>query len=456
MEDKQTAGFPQPPETPDWAREALAPVKPPFSAGHKECVLAFLMYLLAYIYVGYSWWALPLFTAGFLAAGEYLYRDVKRPRESWIWLGCVVFIAACLAWRNLHPNEFDSRLPAQTVYEYGISSVLALLALHILAVYWLMCRAGRLTGGESSHLLPLDALYAFILIPFKNFFLRIRCAVFALKPKKERSVNAGAIAGAVLAAFVALVLLVLAMTQLSAADDTFSELIDGIRQLLTPDLDQPWVYRFLTSLPVGAYLFGLLAGLGRETPEAMRKRGDNALAALPKLRIVPQSAWTAALAVFSAVYLIFFFVQGRYLFGAFTRTLPEDFTVAEYARQGFFELCRVMAINFTLFWFVTRTARQERKPVRWMAAALLVESMLFAVVALSKLALYISCFGLTPLRVQSTWLVCVLLFGCGCALYTHLTGRKSMRVWMIFGAVTLAALCAVSIPILVPAQEFAG
>ena len=456
MEDKKTTGFPQPPETPDWAQETLAPVKPPFSANRKECVLAFLMYLLAYIYVGYQWWALPLFTAGFFAAGEYLYRDVKRPRESWIWLGCVVLIVGCLTWRGLHPNEYDSRLPAQTVYEYGIPTELALLALHILAVWWLLCRAGRLTGGESGHLLPLDALFAFIVIPFKNFFLRIRCAVFALKPKKERGVNAGAIAGAVLAAFVTLVLLVLAMTQLSAADDTFSALIGNLRQLLTPDLDQPWFYRFLTSLPVGAYLFGLLAGLGREAPETMRKRGDGALAVLPKLRIVPQSVWTAALGVFSAVYLVFFFVQGRYLFGAFTRTLPADFTVAEYARQGFFELCRVMAINFALFWFVTRTARQENRPVRWMAAALLIESLLFAVVALSKLALYISCFGLTPLRVLSTWLVCVLLFGCGCALYTHLTGRKSMRAWMIFGAVTLAALCVVTLPMTVPPAEYAG
>ena len=75
------------------------------------------------------------------------------------------------------------------------------------------------------------------------------------------------------------------------------------------------------------------------------------------------------------------------------------------------------------------------------AAALLIESMLFAVVALSKLVLYIDCFGFTPKRLQSTWLVCVLLFGSACALYTHLTGKKSMRVWMIFGAVTLSLLC---------------
>ena len=441
MEEQRKNEFPRPQETPDWAQETLAPAKPPFSASRKEVLLAFGMYVLAYVYLGSGWWALPLFAAGFIAAGEYLYRDVKRPWESWVWLACVIMIAGCITWRSLHPNQYDSRLDVQVMQEYAIPSSLAFLALHILAVYWLLCRAGRLTGGESGHLLPLDALYAFLIVPFQNFFLRIRCMLFALKPKQERKVNAGAVAAAVLAAFVVLVLLVMAMTQLSAADDTFSSLLEGLRDALTLDLDQVWFYRFLLSLPVGAYVFGLLAGLGRETPEAMRRRGASAEAALPRLRVVPEAVWLAALGVFSALYLAFFFVQGRYLFGAFTRTLPESFTVAEYARQGFFELCRVMAINFTLFWLVSRTARRESRPVRYMAAALLIESMLFAVVALSKLALYIDCFGFTPKRLQSTWLVCVLLFGSACALYTHLTGKKSMRVWMIFGAVTLALLC---------------
>lgn len=454
MEEHKTNDFPRLPETPEWAQDALAPKKPPFSASRKEQLLAFGIYVLAYVYVGsHQWWALPLFAAGFIAAAEYLFREQKRSWESWVWLGCVVVITGCLTWRSLHPNEYDSRLDVQVMQEYAIPSGLAFLALHILAVYWLLCRSGRLTGGESGHLLPLDALYAFILVPFKNFFLRIRCVIFALKPKKERKINAGA---AVLAAFVVLVLLVMAMTQLSAADDTFSRLLAGLRDALTPDLDQAWFYRFLFSLPVGAYVFGLLAGLGRETPEAMRRRGASAEAALPKLRVVPEAVWLAALGVFSALYLAFFLVQGRYLFGAFTRTLPESFTVAEYARQGFFELCRVMAINFTLFWLVTRTARRESRPVRWMAAALLVESMLFAVIAISKLALYIDCFGLTPLRVQSTWLVCVLLLGCVCALYTHLTGKKSMRAWMIFGAVTLAILCMVQLPMHIPTPEYPG
>ena len=377
MEDHKTNEFPRSPETPEWAQNALVPKRPPFSANRKEQLLAFGMYVLAYVYLGSGWWALPLFAAGFIAAGEYLYRDVKRPWESWVWLGCMLLVTGCIAWRGLHPYQYDSRYPEFVNHEYILSEKLLLFILHIFAVYWLMSRSGRLTGSESGHLLPLDALYAFLIVPFQNFFLRIRCVIFALKSKKERGVSAGAIAVAVLAAFAALVLLVLAMTQLSAADDTFSSLLEGLRDALTLDLDQVWFYRFLLSLPVGAYVFGLLAGLGRETPETMRKHGASAETALPKLRVVPEAVWLAALGVFSVLYLAFFFVQGRYLFGAFTRTLPESFTVAEYARQGFFELCRVMAINFTLFWLVSRTARRESKPVRWMTAALLIESMLF-------------------------------------------------------------------------------
>ena len=68
---------------------------------------------------------------------------------------------------------------------------------------------------------------------------------------------------------------------------------------------------------------------------------------LPRLRTVPERLWTVVMAVFAAVYILFFAVQSSYLFGAFSRTLPEDFTVAQYAREGFFELCRVMAINFS-------------------------------------------------------------------------------------------------------------
>ena len=103
-----------------------------------------------------------------------------------------------------------------------------------------------------------------------------------------------------------------------------------------------------------------------------------------------------------------------------------------------------MGVNFALLWLVTRSSKVEvrqQAAVRALCLALLAESFLLAVVAFSKLALYIDCFGFTPKRLQSTWLVCVLAFGCGCAAYSLLRGKKTFRLWMVFGAVTLSLLC---------------
>ena len=92
---------------------------------------------------------------------------------------------------------------------------------------------------------------------------------------------------------------------------------------------------------------------------------------------------------------------------------------------------------------MSRTPVRENRPTLILCLILLVESLLFAVVAFSKLALYIDCFGFTPLRLQSSWLVCVLFAGCLAFGWNLLTGKKSMRAWMVFSAVTLSALCLV-------------
>lgn len=102
-----------------------------------------------------------------------------------------------------------------------------------------------------------------------------------------------------------------------------------------------------------------------------------------------------------------------------------------------------MAVNFLLLWLVTRLSAKpvnESAVLKLLCALLLAESLLFAAIAFSKLALYISCFGFTPRRLQSSWLVCVLAAGCVSALYSLLSGKKSFRFWLLLSAVSLAFL----------------
>ena len=172
-------------------------------------------------------------------------------------------------------------------------------------------------------------------------------------------------------------------------------------------------------------------------------RGEKINARLETMHSVPTVTCAVLTGAFCLLYLAFFIVQAGYLFGAFSRTLPEGFIVSEYARQGFFELCKVMAVNFTLLWLLLRFAGerlQESRLLKGMSLVLLLESLLFAVVAFSKLVLYIDCFGFTPKRLLSAWLVVVLAFGTLCGLYSLFTKKKSFSAWLYFAAATLVLI----------------
>lgn len=416
-----------------WADEALklpqAPAAPgpAFFATRREMLAAVIVYIAAYCYFCPRPTWLTVFCALYVAAGELLYWHTRRSGESFVWLGCMALLCISdLLGRNQVWGEYSA------------------LFLHVFGVYWLLSRSGRLCMGRSSTLLPLDALHGFFVFPFKHFFLRIRTVWYALthlRRGERKKAQPATAAATVLVSLLAFVLLLGAGRLLLQADEGFARLFERFR--LELHVDAAVCLRLLLSLPVGAYVFGLLAGAGREREETIRARGESVSAAVARLRRVPGGVWTAALAVFLALYLVFFCVQGSYLFGAFRRQLPAGFTVANYARQGFFELCGVMTLNFMLLWLVTRTAGEQARQGRLLqglCTALLAESMLLAVIAFSKLMLYISCFGFTPKRLQSSWLVCVLFFGCGASVYSLWTGKRSFRAWMFFGAVTLAAL----------------
>jgi hypothetical protein len=428
------------------------PPRKPFEASWREIVAAVATYVLAWWYLyrselflcgafcedGVSWlsvsplrvriWTL-VFVLGFVALAELIHWRTKRPGESWIWLGCMAVITAgMLLGRNRVWEDYPS------------------FFLHLAAVYWLLCRSGRLAEGVSGHLLPVDGLRAFIIFPFKHFYLRIKTLFWSASRlfRNRRKPKAATLLWSGLALLAAALLFVIATSLLMDADRGFSRLLSGIGKWFRIDWNGELFTKFLLSLPVGQYLFGLLAGTGREDPERLRERAGGFCRWLERLRRVPNPVWTALTGAFCLLYLVFFAVQSRYLFGAFTRSLPEGFIVSRYAREGFFELCKVMAVNFVLLWLVTRVSRvpvRENRPTLILCLVLLMESMLFAVVAFSKLALYIDCFGFTPLRLQSSWLVCVLFAGCLAAGWTLLTGKKSFRVWLVFSAVSLSLLC---------------
>ena len=135
-------------------------------------------------------------------------------------------------------------------------------------------------------------------------------------------------------------------------------------------------------------------------------QGPRPMAAGARKGLEP-AAVAAFLGIIGAVYVLYLISQFAYFTDAFRGLLPKGFTVAKYARRGFFEMCGIVAINLCLIVLalsVCRKDAEERIPgaVRGLALFLCFFSLILVATALSKMILYMGSFGLTRLRLTTS------------------------------------------------------
>lgn len=402
--------------------------------------LALSSYFIGYLYVccmlfGFTdsdsaveWYAL-LFAAVFALWGNEIGKE-KKPlgKDRLLFLAAMLLIALAISL---------GRCNATGGWE--------ILALHGAAALWGLYRMGGDLGLEEPLFLVRDTIAALLLLPFGSFFLRFRtvfrglvsCFRSIARPadKKQRQ----SILIVVLCLLAALPVLIGTAKLLTQADENFGAFLSGIGSIFQwtlPDSAVTQLIRVLLSLPVGAYLYGLLAGSAcRSAPDAAAAKGK--IAGMQRL---PAAAACGVWGMFAALYMLFFLVQANNLLAVFRGEVPGTLTAANYARSGFFQLCLVMGINFLLLGLGKLLTPQSRAGI-WLAGILMVQSLLLAVTAGAKLGLYIHRFGFTPLRLLSAWGVLVL--GAGCVLtLLGLAGKKhGFRSWVYFTVLTFTALC---------------
>ncbi len=431
-----------PAETVNGGMAAVAPVpERPFIVSKAEILFALLSYAAAYVYVKMFfndlgtdmatpiWRVLPVIAFA-VAAVLILNQKRKACAESWFWLACLLALVTALTFRF------------NTVWEEWH----LFFFVHGAIVWWVLSRSGRLLEKESGRFLFIDLANGFIVIPFYHFFLRIRTWIKGLSNAIKRSggkkQNFWWIAGALV---ISLILFFGAAKLLMQADSSFAEHLHGLTDWLK--LDDEFLGTLIFSLPAGAFIYGLIGGSARHEERMLQTQKNGIERLLASIRRVPAAFWAVIILLFSVLYVTFFALQASYFLGAFTHTLPEGFIVSQYAREGFFELCRVMTLNFVLLWLVTRmgeavTAENEKsgRLLKISCLLLLIESLLFAVIAASKIALYVSNFGWTAKRIQSLWMVGVLAAACIAWAVHLISGKKTMKLWMMLSAGTLSAL----------------
>lgn len=411
---------------------------PRFSVTIPQLLAALASYGVGYLYLQLffqvqDWYrgpGLAVFAAVFCLWVEGFCRAARRPapKESWLWLGilAVLCLAACL-------------------YPTVLTFTACLLAAHGAAAYWALARTGMLAEGRTGPLLPLDLLSAFVVLPFGRFFLRLRTLLAGVDQLRPRRGGLRRLGLVLLTLAVMLPVWGMAIQLLSQADVGFALLtrdLTGWAARLLPRPNAFTLVMLVLSLPVGAWLYGLVGGALRRTVPPVN--GQAIRTGAEALRAAPCPAVAAALAGTCLLYLLFFAVQAGYLFGAFTGRLPAGFTAANYARQGFFELCQVCTLNFALLAGAAKLSRaplRTRPLLRGLATLLCAETFLFGLVAAAKLGIYIRRFGLTERRLFSAWAILMLLLAAVLALASLHRAFAAMRVLALTCAVSFAAVC---------------
>lgn len=116
----------------------------------------------------------------------------------------------------------------------------------------------------------------------------------------------------------------------------------------------------------------------------------------------------SATAVIALIYVYFCVIQVVYLFAGYG-TLPEGYTYAQYARQGFFQLLFICLMNLVLV-LVGLGFFRESKVLK--GILLLISLCTFVMIASSayRMLLYISVYQLTFLRIFVLWALAVIAF----------------------------------------------
>ncbi|MBR0426071.1 MAG: DUF4173 domain-containing protein [Clostridia bacterium] len=292
----------------------------------------------------------------------------------------------------------------------GLQPLPAYLYVHVLLLaypYFTLTLFRNHNRGLSGGLLLLDCVKATFVYPFASF-PALFIALF--RPQKENRKAGKSVLFTLLGIGVAIVLGIAAVSLLSY-DPAF-------RAVFTFELN--WddvtmtIAKLMLAVPLAALLFGAFASSKAYKLERMSSP-ETAAAFGERIKRIPAVVLMIPVAVLLAIYGIFFFTQWENYMSAFSGVLPADFTAAEYARSGFFELCGVAAMNTVLGVLMELFLKRSGKAadlLRKIANSLLaIATLVLIATALSKMVLYVRRFDLTVLRLAVSLLLSLIAIG---------------------------------------------
>lgn len=395
------------------------------SKGYKA-ILVVMSYIWAYMYVRVHGQARPLVAIGFIVFAE-------------------LFFGYCVMTKSVNKFSLSKRIEITfwEISEIVLSFVrqqgtfdnfIAGVFLYIIPVFIVILGMDSFLDRGSLPLSVIDMLKGMVEQPLYNFTSRYKMIASIGKTRvKERETMKNIVLG-VIALIIAIPVFIIVVVLLSHADTLFMSFIKRF-EFKVDIYTLRKVIEVIYSIPVGMYIFGLFVGEMKFDDEKASKKRSIYDKNIEAVRVFPTVSMNAILSMFVALYIIFFGMFLSHNLSAFWGVVPGDYTAAEYAREGFFEMCWIMFINLVIYGscsLFSKTKLIDNKVSKVLTMILMSETILFAVSAVSKLALYISRFGVTELRMDATWAICVLVASVALVMVSLFSKKKLLPILFQF------------------------
>ena len=248
--------------------------------------------------------------------------------------------------------------------------------------------------------------------------------------KKHR---AGSLRRVLLSLLITLPLLAVVIALLSSADEVFGSIFESLGDRLRELSPGTSLWKLLRTLVLALFIASGLYYLQTEAPASEPAEKP------AKERCVLPFLLPALL--LDAVYILFCAIQIKYLFGGAEAAAMAG-GWANYAREGFFQLVAVAAINLGLCLLGCREDRLAGKggsALRLSSGLMLLLTLLILLSAARRMQLYILAYGLSLLRLMTLWGMLVIAVGILAAGWKLLRPRFSF--FRVFAPFTLTAWC---------------
>lgn len=270
-----------------------------------------------------------------------------------------------------------------------------LAAVYSFALYFYLMIA--VTGADAfGRHFVLDFFRSILIRPFESFVRQPVCASSVFKGRKRAKNVLYALAGLALSIPLTIVVVLL----LASSDEAFSGVIEGVLEWL-PEFSFNLIWELLFAVPIAMYLFG--AAYSMRKPAPVNREG------VPEYRFMPSVIAYFAVSPICVFYLIYVIVQVGNIANAFGKNIG----YADFARQGFFQLCVIAMINLCVIVALQTFCKRNENDVkplvlRVYSVMISVFTLMIIATALTKMFMYIGQYGMTMLRVYTSWFMILL------------------------------------------------